>query len=402
MSMQQITGWLQQVIGLDASALGNTMVRHGVRRRMRLHDVQDVQAYWRLLQQTAEEQVALIDAVTVPESWFFRYPEAFRLMCEHVCGRSGRRRLLSIPCAGGEEPYSMAMSLLDAGLKREDIHIDALDISRKNLERARRGRFSQSAFRGAEGSYRQRYFRLSGREYELHAEVRAMVQFREGNMLQLEQMQALGRYDVIFCRNLLIYFDEEHRRRSVALLASMLHDDGLLFVGHAETGLIWHEYFQPVPAPMSFAYRRVVAEEKPVRTAPRPARQQTAEPGHRAAHVLPADVPQPREPDLQQASRLADQGRLTEAMHLCERWLQQHGASVEGWLLKGLLCDIRQQDDAAETAFRRVLYLQPDHQQAMLHLAFLLDRRGDSDAAQRMRERARRIHERQARAGQHG
>ncbi|MFQ5344866.1 MAG: CheR family methyltransferase [Mariprofundus sp.] len=410
--MQNIVALLRQTIGLDAAAVGNS-VQQSIRQRMQKTGIADEHVFLRVLQDCPEEMAALVEDVAVPETWFFRYREAFQLMQKHLSAISGGRvlRLLSMPCSTGEEPYSMAMTLLDMGLPPQAFHIDAVDISRLHLSSARRAIYRASSFRGIKDpDFRQRYFHQTDAGYVLSSRVRDCVSFHQGNILDHERLEKMGTYDVICCRNVLIYLDDEHRKRTVSLLAKMLRDDGILFVGHAETGLIWQELFHSIAAPMAFAFCRDRQEGDALSlscrlsaTSGRSRRVQKKEmlqpkPG-KVDFAVP-EAPKPAsnhepEPSLELASRLADQGKLEEARQQCETCLQQQGASAELWFLLGLISDIQERHQDAEAAFRKVLYLDPEHQEALTHLAFLLDKRGNSRAAQHLRDRFQRLHDRQ-------
>src|SRR5262249_21568019 len=120
MSVDRIERLLKDTMGLDVASVGRSVVEHAVRARQRARGVTDADAYWLLLQQPDGELQKLIEAVVVPETWFFRDADAFSALCGAV-GEAWQRshsdgvlRLLSLPCSTGEEPYSMAMALLDA------------------------------------------------------------------------------------------------------------------------------------------------------------------------------------------------------------------------------------------------------------------------------------------------
>src|SRR5690606_25565987 len=104
--------------------------------------------------QSPTEQRALIESIVVPETWFFRYPESFALLATQARALQRRLpigrplRLLSLPCSSGEEPYSMAIAMLDADFSAEQFQIDALDISQRGIEQAALGRYGVNAFRG--------------------------------------------------------------------------------------------------------------------------------------------------------------------------------------------------------------------------------------------------------------
>src|SRR5438132_14277425 len=129
---------LREKLGLDASTVPPSVIDGAVRDRMAVCKVTDETAYEALLRQGAELQ-ELINAVVVPETWFFRDSEPFRLLQKHAIDKwwpqhpGGKLRILSIACATGEEPYSIAMALLDAGLSALHCEIDAVDVSTRSL-----------------------------------------------------------------------------------------------------------------------------------------------------------------------------------------------------------------------------------------------------------------------------
>ena len=137
--------------------MGPHLILRAARRRMAELGLADLGDYAARVADSEAEQQALIEEVVVPESWFFRDERPFRWLADHVRARwvaDPRRpplRALSIPCAGGQEPYSIAITLLDAGLPARRLRIDAVDVSARLLEVARRGVYSANAFRGAEG-----------------------------------------------------------------------------------------------------------------------------------------------------------------------------------------------------------------------------------------------------------
>lgn len=136
---------LKSRIGLDASSVGSAVIERAVRQRMSGLALHDEDEYWMRLNGSPGEVQALIEAVVVPETWFFRYPESFttlaRLAFERLPSLGGGRalRILSLPCSTGEEPYSIVMALLDAGLSEYLFEVDALDVSARVIERASLG-----------------------------------------------------------------------------------------------------------------------------------------------------------------------------------------------------------------------------------------------------------------------
>jgi chemotaxis protein methyltransferase CheR len=191
----------------------------------------------------AELQV-LIPELTVPETYFFRNIDQFRAFAnvalpEARAARGSIRKLsiLSAGCASGEEPYSLAMVVRERGADRGwDVAIRALDVNPAVLAKAARGRYSGWALRETPADSQQRWFRSVGREFELEETIRTAVTFQEVNLARENaDLWAPEFYDVIFCRNVLMYFAPAHAEALVARLTRSLALGGHLFLGHAET-----------------------------------------------------------------------------------------------------------------------------------------------------------------------
>lgn len=133
--------FLKDRIGLDVTSVGEAIIERALRQRATAANCADSDDYWYLLISSPQEQQALIEAVIVPETWFFRYPESFvtlgMLARERIASLAGVRplRILSLPCSTGEEPYSIAMALFDAGVDARQFKVDAVDISPVSIAR---------------------------------------------------------------------------------------------------------------------------------------------------------------------------------------------------------------------------------------------------------------------------
>jgi chemotaxis protein methyltransferase WspC len=207
----------------------------------------------------------LIEAVVVPETWFFRDTEAFRALARIAQAEwlpaesAGVLRLLSLPCSTGEEPYSMAMALIEAGLPGRRFRVDALDISSRALARAQRAVYGTNSFRGIDLGFRDRHFEATPDGYRLAGAVRQQVRFQQGNFFDEGLLPGENLHHIIFCRNVLIYFDRATQDRALKVLARLLAPTGYLFVGPSETGVLLAHDFAPVRIPMAFAFRKVGA-----------------------------------------------------------------------------------------------------------------------------------------------
>lgn len=415
MALARIAALLKERMGLDAESIGLAALERAVRERFAARGLGDARIYWEQLRASEEELQELIEAIVVPETWFFRDPEAFsalaRLAAEEWLPKhtEGTLRVLSLPCSTGEEPYSMAMALLSAGFPPQRFHIDAIDISTRAIARAERGIYGKNSFRGKNLDFRERYFEPVEAGYRLMDGVRQQVHFRHGNLLADGWLHGAHGYDVIFCRNVLIYFDRPVQDRALEVLGRLLTAAGLLFVGPAETGLLLEHRFVSAGIPLAFGFRRAdtpapqsnpsrktsptVTPARPVpdrsprisEPAPKTERQPKAEktPSGRVS-TAPAQW-------IEEAQRLANQGQLAEALRCCEQNLATQPASAEAFYLSGLLHDAAGQLPKAAEHYRKALYLEPRHREALVHLAVALQREGDTRGAQQLLNRANRL-----------
>ncbi|MDP3217502.1 MAG: CheR family methyltransferase, partial [Deltaproteobacteria bacterium] len=180
--------------------------------------------------------------LTICETYFFRHAEQLRAFVgvalpERLRARAGPRdlRILSAGCASGEEPYTLAILLREHGVDAGPA-IRGVDLNRAMLERARRARYSAWALREAPEAMRRRWFAEEGRDAVLDPSIRAMVSFEERNLAAEEpSLWAPELYDVIFCRNVLMYFSPERAREALARITASLAPGAYLFLGHAES-----------------------------------------------------------------------------------------------------------------------------------------------------------------------
>ena len=406
---------LSRWIGLDVSTVGPAAVDRAVRTRMAAIGETDAAAYAARAAADETERDALVEEVVVAESWFFRDPQVFEFVARRaavLAALPGRApvRVLSAPCAAGEEPYSVAMALLDAGLAPEQFAVDAIDVSRAALARAVRGRYSANAFRNADLSFRERWFHATGTGAVIDDRVRAQVAFAWGNLLDDSFRAGRERYDVIFCRNLLIYLGPEARVRVEQRLDALLEPDGVLVLGAAEPPIMRGGWI-PAGGASVFALRRGIepaadrAAGRPGPPRQPPAPRPAASPRHSAAVPRPSVPAAPaageRPPHaladlLREAGALANTGRHAEALALCESGRQSLPPAPELFLLMGMIHQAAGDLDRAEACFHKTLYLDASHDEALLALALLATQRGDARMADTYRQSAARALARKA------
>ncbi|VVO64761.1 putative biofilm formation methyltransferase WspC [Pseudomonas fluorescens] len=406
-SDQRFFDFLKERIGLDVTSVGPAIIERAVRQRSTASRMLTADEYWHTLQGSQDEQQALIEAVIVPETWFFRYPESFATLAKLAIQRLAdinymrALRILSLPCSTGEEPYSIAMALLDAGLKPHQFKVEGMDVSPLSVEKAKRALYGKNSFRGQDIEFRERHFSAEEDGYRLNERVLEQVRLQVGNLLDPALLASEPPYDFVFCRNLLIYFDLPTQQQVFEVLKRLTHVDGVLFIGPAEGSLLGRFGMRSIGIPQSFAFSRQSAPEPlpvfvptplPVR---QPVRSVTPPPvRHRpfATHTPPVVTPKASDAAalLANIAALANEGKSAEARAACEGYLRSHEPVAQVFYWLGLLSDVAGRALEAQGFYRKALYLEPQHPDALMHLAALLQSQGDTAGAKRLQDRAAR------------
>lgn len=203
-------------------------------------------AYFTLLrfQASGEELQALINAMTINETYFFREEYQFQCLVQSILPDIVARRkhkqpirIWSIPSASGEEPYGIAIYLLEhwPAIAEWDVEIFSSDIDTDIVTQARAGRYSKRAVQHLPPQLLQKYFRRDGEFYLIDRELRDAVEFSRTNIMEPMDMRQYRHIDVIFCRNLLIYFDDLSRKQAAESLFDALNPGGFICLGHSES-----------------------------------------------------------------------------------------------------------------------------------------------------------------------
>lgn len=400
---QDLGARLASSFGLDPNLCQGPGLGHVVTRCCEEWCIPGPDALFTELRSSQRVFNAFAEELLIPESWFFRDRAPFLFLKEWVSNiwlpthPEKTLKVLSLPCSCGQEPYSAAITLLEAGLPPERFSIIAGDLSPKLLEQAKTGRYRAMAFRGTDCFPRARYFvEEEGCHLRVRDEVRERVSFHRMNLLEPQGYAGEAPFDVIFCRNVLIYFDEKGRKWALRGLEQALAADGLLCVGHADALSRITDKFERTGSPGAFTYRRKPGElpsaGKAVPQAlPRKALMRPA-PAPLPKFAKPASVPSVFAPivpsEIGKAHALADCGELSSAEQLCRNKLKVEPGSVEWlYLLAEVLLAQKKVPDG-EAQLRRVVYLQPGHTDALFRLALLAEQRGDTREAANWRRRA--------------
>lgn len=222
--------------------------------RLRLRGLSSFEVYESTLDDSEVDEI--LDAVAVHETYFFREQQQLKVFSERILPELTRVRhpirIWSAGCSTGEEAYTIGMLLAEQGLLEEDrVSLTASDLSRRVVESGVRGVYGQSSFRTTDPNFRNKYFISESQgTWRVCDDLRSVIRFEQFNLMKLNSSEWLptppGGFDLIFCRNVLMYFDEEAVKRSLKSLHSMLAEGGYLLLGHAESLMPLGTGFEPV------------------------------------------------------------------------------------------------------------------------------------------------------------
>jgi chemotaxis protein methyltransferase CheR len=322
----------------------------------------------------AELLERLIDEVTVNETFFFRQRDELdaidwrALLDAAADAQSATIRVWVAACSTGEEAYTLAMLASEAlGTTEAPVSILATDISTDALRRAREGRYRGRTVRTLDDGMRERYFVPDGDGVAVGEPLRRMVEFRRHNLVNDPVPAPAGRrFDLIACRNVLIYFDGQTVERAIATLERALAPRGMLVLGAAD---------------------RLCDSASRLGRPDNPPRVRAAPPSRALRRPLGRDGPQVAPPPgLATALEAANEGSLRDAVDITERMLETDPLDADAYFVRGL-AEIGLGDaEAAVVSLRRALYVDPSFGLAAFKLARAHELRGDRDAATRAYE----------------
>jgi chemotaxis protein methyltransferase WspC len=283
-----------------------------------------------------------------------------------------------------------------------------MDVSPLSVDKARRALYGKNSFRGQDLDYRDRHFSAEQDGHRVNETVREQVRLQVGNVLDPTLLATEPAFDFVFCRNLLIYFDQPTQQQVFEVLKRLTHVDGVLFIGPAEGSLLGRFGMRSIGIPQSFAFSRQSAPEplatfvptplplpvqQPVRSVTPPVRSRpfaTVLPMPQVAATPSDATPSDAATLLANIAALAHEGPRPAARAASERLWRSHEPVAQVFYWLGLLSDVAGSAPEAQGLYRKALYLDPQHPDALMHLAALLQSQGDTAGARRLQARAAR------------
>lgn len=407
-----------QRFGLEFEDRKRDVLRGTLEERLEATRAVSVDAYLlRLLDPHDDLEVRdLAPALVVGETYFFRNQPQLDVFADEALPKALDRaanrpvRVLSAGCSSGEEAYSLAMMVHERHPEAsERVQILGIDVSPPMIERARAASYGDWSLRGTPAEWRTRFFLRQGALYRVLPEISRMVTFRVRNLIDEDELfWAPGAFDVVFCRNVLIYLSQEARVALVDRFARVLSPGGHLFLGHAETLRGISDDFEVHHSQNTFFYVRGGGAGRPaasrrsapamvlppsLRGTPPPPQMPSPSPEAPPARA-PAVAPPPEAPELPRRATMAEvlalvkEEQFEEALGTTERLDPAREGAERVLLARGAVLAIRGEVSQAEAVCRRVIGLDPGSADGQYLFAFCRAQSGDLPAARQAYERA--------------
>ncbi|HTU71063.1 MAG TPA: protein-glutamate O-methyltransferase CheR [Candidatus Baltobacteraceae bacterium] len=229
--------------------------------KCRINDFAGYERYLTASPERETEWSELASVLSNNETYFFRERAQLEVLVAEVLDEAHKAgtplRVWSSACSTGEEPYTIGMMLMQTHrVAPSHVVLRATDLSPRALERAATGFYRELSFRATPPEMVQRYFRPFEGGFFINDEIKRMVEFSRLNLLDERAVAAMGTFDAVFCRNVLIYFEKPTQKRVVEAFAKVLRPGGFLFLGHAESIMRITDCYEPVVTPKAIYYRR--------------------------------------------------------------------------------------------------------------------------------------------------
>ena len=254
--LQKLAKFLHRQSGLFLSAQKLQRLKRKILDVFREHNIENFSNFYHRVKHLHEDALIqdLISAVTINETYFWREHAQFELLIREVLPdyieskKLNTVRILVAPCSSGEEVYSVMLAILTKPILLEKLNIElvGVDIDSKMIEKAKRGLYSKRSVAKLPKNLLETYFTKIGEFYKIDDNLRKNAHFEQVNIFDAEATLVLGKFDVLFSRNMLIYFNEQDKQRSFEIFYNLLHQKGYLFLGHADANSLKKEFFVPL------------------------------------------------------------------------------------------------------------------------------------------------------------
>ncbi|MBI5056948.1 MAG: protein-glutamate O-methyltransferase CheR [Nitrospirae bacterium] len=242
-TFKDLRDYIYEKSGIYIADTKKYLIENRLARILQEKNLKSFEDYYKLIKCSinGNELTRLFDAVTTNETYFFREPEQLNVFANEIASKifsqnkGAKIRIWSAASSTGEEPYTLSMMLLEKGFSARQFEIYGSDLSEGVLSSAKRAVYNSYSVRNIPENYLKKYFLSNGQSHELNPLIKNTVKFMKVNLIDDKNTKLLRNVDVIFCRNVLIYFDVKAKQKVVSNLYDSLNHGGYLFIGSSES-----------------------------------------------------------------------------------------------------------------------------------------------------------------------
>lgn len=394
--IKKIKTYISMKIGMHEKHIDDNACMRILIARMEALELETVAAYEQYITESNVEFQLFIEGIVNTETWFFRDVGLFSSLIESVIRPRLSKKskipvdILFLPCSSGEEPYTLLMAMDKAEIDLSAVNIVALDISLKAIAKAKEGIYDENSFRGKNLQYRNLYFStLEEQHYRLDRRFTEKVAFLTGNIASSTLPLKPESFDVIVCRNLLMYLHKTAQKKAFEHFYHLLRKDGILILTSVESAIAGRFGYQS----HSFRNRGIYYKKNDLTSIVHAdARNNIHEIKEPAAPEKKTASPANKESEcsLETAQYWADVAEYQKAKSLCLKYLAQHKSSAEAHFLMGVIHHAQGNEERAEDFFQKTVYLNPKHHEALIYLSLLCEKKSDPHQAEIFRQWAER------------
>lgn len=404
---KEILQTLTSETGLNIDSIGLSSVKRGINQSMQKSGINNSKDFAQSISNNNYILQELIEELKVPETWFFRDVECYNYIKSTFVNhqkrysKSNPLRMLSVPCSTGEEPYSAVMLAFENNIPADSIQIVACDISHKSLDFAKKGVFRKTSFRNDYFGFQEKYFTEENGYFKISEKVSNVPQFIAQNLVKNDFLVGESKFDFIFCKNLLIYLNDEARDKVLVNIKRLLKDDGVLLVGLSEINYFTRNGFEQIKHNMAFACRLsksnvdYISDLTSIKSIPVYPRQKNVNSIKKSIkHIQKSESKNTVSSNLytiENVKLLADKGDFYGAEKICNLIIQNEYTNHEALYYMGLIMNALKDSHKATEYFKKVLYLMPNHYESLIHISLIYESIGDSERSELYRSRAERV-----------
>lgn len=411
-TQKSIINIIIEEMGLEPESLGDMLLKTSIRSLLNKTGHISEEDLLLELNRNPNTIKELIEEVKVPETWFLRDKEAFNYLekftKEAIINKKNLPlRILSAPCSTGEEAYSIAITMKNAGLTHDDFNIIAVDISDVNLSKASKGVYTKSSLRALESETIEKYFIKNDFRYQVVQHIKnSNIDFRNLNLIKDFYKFSNKEFDVIFFKNLLIYLNESSRQYILSNIKRVLKDDGVLFVGVSELNYFIRNGFETINHNLSFACRLKKHSNPSIQDnrkliikreiSKKNNLEQLKNKNNTISEKVTASpiIDNNKVYNSEKIKKMMDLGKYNEVEIEIDFYIKENINNYEIYFNKGLIKYVEQNYSLAKEYFLKSLYLEPNNYDTLIYLSLIEKELGFNDKSEVYRLRAEKVYNR--------